>query len=131
MKKSRKAGPPAKTILIIDDEVGILEVVESILNDAGYKTVSALNGEEGLSRLEKTIPDLVMVDFMMPIMDGSGVIKAMRADERFRQIPVILTSALPEQSIKQRCEGYNAFLRKPFKTEALMEEISRLLDHGK
>ncbi|MEA2681132.1 MAG: hypothetical protein QOK03_2854 [Candidatus Binataceae bacterium] len=131
MKKSRKAGPPAKTILIIDDEVGILEVVESILNDAGYKTVSALNGEEGLSRLAKTIPDLVMVDFMMPIMDGSGVIKAMRADERFRQIPVILTSALPEQSIKQRCEGYNAFLRKPFKTEALMEEISRLLDHGK
>ena len=128
MKKSRKAGRPGKTILIIDDEFGIVEVVEFILIDAGYRVISALNGQEGLARLEETTPDLVMVDFMMPIMDGAAVIKAMRADERFGKIPVILTSALPEQTIKQRCDGYNAFLRKPYKTETLTEEIARQLD---
>ena len=131
MEKSLKAGPAGKTILIVDDELGILEVVEFILSDAGFKVISALNGQEALAILEQAVPDLVIVDFMMPIMDGAGVIKAMRADDRFREVPVILTSALPEQTIKQRCEGYQAFLRKPFKTERLMEEISRLTDRTK
>jgi len=115
------------TILIVDDEFGILEVVEFILSDAGFKVVSALNGQDALAKLEETIPDLVIVDFMMPILDGAGVIKAMRADARFCPIPVILTSALPEHTIKERCQGYQAFLRKPYKTERLMEEVSRLL----
>src|SRR5258708_6741219 len=127
MDKNAQAGTADKTILIVDDELGILEVVEFILSDAGYKVVSALNGQDGLKKLEEANPDLVVVDFMMPIMDGAGIIKAMRADERFSKIPVILTSALPERTIKERCEGYNAFLRKPFKTEGLMEEIARLL----
>ncbi len=127
MEKSLKAGPVGKTILIVDDEFGILEVVEFILSDAGFNVISALNGQEALARLEETVPDLVLVDFMMPIMDGAGVIKAMRADDRFREIPVILTSGMPEQTIKERCEGYDAFLRKPFRTERLMEEISRLI----
>ncbi len=127
MDKNAQAGTADKTILIVDDELGILEVVEFILIDAGYKVVTALNGQDGLKKLEETNLDLVVVDFMMPIMDGAGVIKAMRANERFSIIPVILTSALPERTIKERCEGYNAFLRKPFKTEGLMEEIARLL----
>jgi CheY-like chemotaxis protein len=127
MEKSLHPGKAGKTILIVDDEFGILEVVEFILSDAGYKVVSALNGQEALTRLDDAIPDLVIVDFMMPILDGAGVIKAMRADARFCEVPVILTSALPEQTIKERCTGYNAFLRKPFKTERLIEEISRLI----
>ena len=73
------------------------------------------------------MPDLVIVDFMMPLLDGAGVIKAMRADGRLGRVPVLLASALPEQTISERCTGYDAFLRKPYKTEKLMEEISRLL----
>src|SRR5260370_39579295 len=128
MEKSLQSGLAGKTILIVDDEFGILEVVEFILSDAGYTVVSALNGQEALARLEDAIPDLLIVDYMMPILDGAGVLKAMRADARFCKIPVILTSALPEHTIKERCDGYNAFLRKPYKTERLMEEISRLLN---
>jgi len=127
MEKSVQSGVAGKTILIVDDEFGILEVVEFILSDAGFKVVSALNGQDALAKLEETIPDLVIVDFMMPILDGAGVIKAMRADARFCTIPVILTSALPENTIKERCQGYQAFLRKPYKTERLMEEVARLL----
>jgi CheY-like chemotaxis protein len=128
MAKSSKARPADKTILIVDDEFGILEVIEFILSDAGFKVISALNGQEALARLEESVPDLAILDFMMPILDGGGVMKAMRADDRFREIPVILTSALPEQTIKKRCNGYDGFLRKPFKTDRLLEEISRLID---
>jgi CheY-like chemotaxis protein len=123
-----KAGLAKKTILIVDDEFGILEVLESILSDAGFSVQSAINGQEALSRMQKTVPDLVILDFMMPLLDGAGVIKAMRADKRLRSVPVLLASALPEKTIAEHCNGYNVFLRKPYKTERLMEEISRLLD---
>jgi CheY-like chemotaxis protein len=128
MEKSANSKPARRTILIVDDEFGILEVLEFILSDAGFTVMSALNGQEALKLLEVTKPDLVIVDFMMPILDGDGVIKAMRTDDRLRDIPVILASALPEQVIRERCDGFNAFLRKPFKTERLLGEISRLLD---
>ena len=130
MEKRQKAGPPGKTILIVDDEFGVLEVLEFILSDAGFTVVSALNGQDALARLEETTPDLAIVDFMMPILDGSEVIKAIRSDQRLRDIPIILASALPEKTIRERCDGYTAFLRKPYKTEQLMEEISKLLDHS-
>ncbi len=122
-----KAGLAKKTILIVDDEFGILEVLESILSDAGFSVQSAINGQEALSRMQKTVPDLVILDFMMPLLDGAGVITAMRADKRLRSVPVLLASALPEKTIAEHCNSYNVFLRKPYKTERLMEEISRLL----
>jgi CheY-like chemotaxis protein len=130
MGKSKKVGPAGKTILIVDDEFGVLEVLEFILNDAGFKVVSAVNGQEALARLEETRPDLAIVDFMMPILDGNGVIKAIRSDNRLRDIPIILASALPEKTIRERCDGYTTFLRKPYRTEQLMEEIYKLLDHS-
>jgi CheY-like chemotaxis protein len=130
MGKSKKVGPAGKTILIVDDEFGVLEVLEFILIDAGFKVVSALNGQEALARLEETRPDLAIVDFMMPILDGNGVIKAIRSDNRLRDIPIILASALPEKTIRERCDGYTTFLRKPYKTEQLLEEIYKLLDRS-
>src|SRR6202171_1011862 len=108
MEKNSKAGSAKKTILIIDDEFGILEVLESILSDAGFKVISAINGQDALTRLQETIPDLVIVDFMMPLLDGAGVIKAMRADDKFSAVPVILASALPEKTLGDRCGGYQA-----------------------
>ncbi len=129
MEKGKKAGP-AKTVLIVDDEFGVLEVLEFILSDAGFNVVSAVNGQDALARLEETTPDLAIVDFMMPILDGSEVIKAIRSDPRTRNIPIILASALPEKTIRERCDGYNTFLRKPYKTEQLMEEISKLIDRS-
>jgi CheY-like chemotaxis protein len=130
MEKRQKTSPAGKTILIVDDEFGVLEVLEFILSDAGFNVVSALNGQDALARLEETTPDLAIVDFMMPILDGNGVIKAIRSDKRLRDIPIILASALPEKTIRERCDGYTTFLRKPYKTEQLMEEISKLIDHS-
>src|ERR1700682_392387 len=106
MEKNSKAGSAKKTILIVDDEFGILEVLEFILSDAGFKVTSAINGQDALTRLQETTPDLVIVDFMMPLLDGAGVIKAMRVNEKFSAVPVILSSALPEKTIRERCIDY-------------------------
>jgi CheY-like chemotaxis protein len=130
MAKSEKPTPAGKTILIVDDELGLLEVLEFILTDAGYTVVSALNGQDALARLEKTKPDLAILDFMMPILDGGSLIKAIRSNERLQAMPIILASALPEQTVRQRCAGFDTFLRKPYQTEQLMQEISRLIDHS-
>ena len=83
----KKAGPAKKTILVVDDEFGILEVLEAILSDAGFKVISAMNGQEAMALLQEEVPDLVIVDFMMPLLDGAGVIKAMRADGRLGRVP--------------------------------------------
>jgi CheY-like chemotaxis protein len=121
-------GPPKKTILIVDDEFGILEVLESILRDAGYEVITAINGREALVRLSESKPNLVVTDFMMPLLDGAGILQYMRANDGFRKTPVILASALSEKTISERCSGYDVFLRKPYKTERLIKEISRLLN---
>jgi CheY-like chemotaxis protein len=127
MDNSPDPKPNGNTILIVDDEVGVLEVVEFILIDLGYTVISALNGRDALARLAESPPDLILLDFMMPIMDGAAFLKSIRADPKYRDIPVILTSALPEQTIKSKCPGYNLFLRKPYKFESLIQGINSLL----
>jgi CheY-like chemotaxis protein len=128
MEKSLNPKLAGKTILIVDDEFGILEVLEFILRDAGFSVKSALNGQDALACLDESTPDLVILDYMMPILDGTGVINAMRANPKYSSVPVILTSALHENTISKRCHGFQVFLRKPYKTEHLMAAVSRLLD---
>jgi CheY-like chemotaxis protein len=95
--------------------------------DLGFDVISALNGRDALARLSEAKPDLIILDFMMPVLDGAGVLKALARNEGTNTIPVILTSALPEATIKQRCSGYDIFLRKPYKTEDLVRAIEALL----
>jgi CheY-like chemotaxis protein len=127
MVKSPDSKSAGKTILIVDDELGILEVLEYILADAGYSVVSALNGQDALARLRENVPDLIVLDYMMPVMDGAALLKILSSDGEFSSIPIVLSSALPEASIRERCAGYDAFLRKPYKTESLIDTISRLI----
>jgi CheY-like chemotaxis protein len=124
MEKSLAPTATGTRILVVDDELGIVEVLEFILADAGYTVVSALNGQEALTRLKEKTPDIVLLDLMMPILDGAGVLKAMRSDPQFSAIPVILTSALPEGTVRAKCDGYNIFIRKPFKSEQVLDAIA-------
>jgi CheY-like chemotaxis protein len=94
MEKDLAPTSAGKTVLVVDDEFGIVEVLEFILADAGYNVVFVLNGQEALARLKENNPDIVLLDLMMPILDGAGVLKALRADPKFSGLPVILTSAL-------------------------------------
>jgi len=109
-----------KTILVVDDELGSAEVLSLILEEEGYRTVCAVNGALALAQARDVPPDLVIVDYMMPLMDGAEFSRALRADPAYAHTKIILNSGLPELAIRDQFDGYDAFLRKPFKVEALL-----------
>lgn len=114
-----------QTVLVVDDEFGIAEVLAEVLGDAGYDVVTAIHGRQALERLAARRPDVILLDFMMPVMNGPATLAALAADPGHRTIPVILMSSLPETAVAAR--GYAAFLRKPFKVAAMLEAIARVL----
>ena len=112
-------------ILIIDDEFSVAEVVEAILTDAGHEVVTASNGQQGLDRAKEKRPDLVLLDFMMPIMGGPSTIKALREEPGLGDVPVVLMSSVPESTVAQSAKGeYVAFLRKPFKIRDVVDTVN-------
>jgi CheY-like chemotaxis protein len=117
-----------RTVLVVDDEFGTVEVLVAALEDAGYRVLTAANGRRALERLEENKPDLVVSDFMMPLMDGAALVAAMRANPEFQDIPIIMMSAAPEAALRKQLEGYEAFLRKPFRVAALLELIAATLN---
>lgn len=116
-----------RTILVVDDEFGTVEVLVAALEDEGYRVLTAANGRRGLERLEENKPDLVVCDFMMPLMDGPTMVAAMRRDPALGDVPVIMMSAAPEDALRKHMDGYDAFLRKPFRIPALLEAVAAAL----
>jgi CheY-like chemotaxis protein len=120
-----------KTIVVVDDEFDLVDILAVTLSGLGYDVHTADNGVEGLQTMRAHPPDLVILDCMMPLLDGPGVIAAMRADPSLAEVPVLLTSAMPENDISARCGGYSAFLRKPFDVDATLGAVKTVLgDRG-
>jgi len=115
------------TVLIVDDEFGVAEVLQSILEDEGYRVVTAINGKQGLARLAEVTPDLVMLDYMMPIMDGTKTLAAIRNDGAYANLPVIMMSSLDEATVRDSTTQYTTFLRKPFRAAAVIALVSKLI----
>jgi CheY-like chemotaxis protein len=115
-----------QTVLVVDDEFGIGEVLEAILTDEGYRVVTAMNGRHAIERLAGHRVDLVLSDLMMPVMDGAGLLVALRADSRYANIPFILMCSLPEKHIADRIQGYTAFVQKPFTVDQVLEIVSEV-----
>ncbi len=116
------------TVLIVDDEFAIADLLEIALTDEGYRVLTAANGHQGLARLvEGPRPDLVISDYMMPVLDGAGMLRAMRDTEAHRDIPCIVISSVPEANVRERIGGYAAFVRKPFQIAALMQLVATVL----
>jgi CheY-like chemotaxis protein len=115
------------TILVVEDEFGVAEVVMTALEDEGYRVVLAANGRQALERLTEFQPDLVIADFMMPIMDGAAMGHALRANPTFKDVPMIMTSAVDRAAVSQRFAGFQAFLRKPFRIQELLDTVSSLV----
>jgi circadian clock protein KaiC len=110
------------------DEFSVAEVLQSVLADAGHEVVTAVNGRQGLELLGKRRPDLVLLDFMMPIMDGPAMLKAMKEDAAYRNFPAVVMSSLPESAVAQAARGmYAAFLRKPVKLAAVTNVVKTVL----
>ena len=116
-----------KTILLVEDEFGIAAALALLLEDEGYRVISAANGREALARLIDTVPDLVVTDLMMPLMDGAALGQALKANPSWQGIPIVMMSAVPETTLRQQFDGYTVFLRKPFPIPTLFEQLARIL----
>lgn len=116
-----------QTVLVVDDEFGVAEVLQSILEDEGYRVATAINGKQALARLTELTPDLIMLDYMMPIMDGTQTLAAIRKHPALARIPVIMMSSLEEASVRETCTEYNSFMRKPFRAAAVLKTVAHLL----
>ncbi len=115
-----------KKILVVEDEPAIAEVLLGILEDAGYHVDLAINGQACLECLAAVQPDLILSDLAMPLLDGRGLYRALRAQAAYASIPfVIMTAALlrPEASD----DIYDGVVTKPFMLQALLNTIARCL----
>ena len=120
------------TVLVVDDEPLIAMALEAALEDAGHRVATAANGRQGLERLaEEPRPDLVLLDMMMPVMNGPAMLAAMAADPGLAGIPVVVLSSLPEEAIRARVEGVAAILLKPCTAEQVLEAIARALGQAR
>lgn len=113
-------------ILIVDDEQPITEVLSTVLQNEGFNVDTAANGREGLDQVERKNYDLVLLDIMMPVIDGIEMLRRMRADEASVDIPVILMSA-GAQTLQDVGASYAAFLAKPFNLPQLLGTIKDVL----
>jgi len=122
--KEEKTG--AKTVLVIDDSIVIRKMVEIALEDENFSIATAVSGKDGLAMMDEKNPDLIILDLMLPDINGIDLLKTVKAS---KGIPVIMLSGKdsPQMVEKARAEGADAFLPKPFKDDELVEKIKELI----
>ena len=120
----------AQRVLLVDDDTANLEVLGDVLRSEGYAVVSARNGAEAMACLHSAVPDVVMLDYVMPLMDGATMVAKLKSDERTRNIAILMTSGLPEDMVRPRCQLYDAFLQKPYDVADVLSTLQRLTHKG-
>lgn len=118
-----------KRILVVDDEIYIVHILEFSLTMEGYTVLTASDGEEALRMIEQEDPDLVVLDIMMPKLDGYEVCRRVRQSEQSSNLPVILLSAKgrPVDREAGLAAGADDYIAKPFSPRKLLEKIRELL----
>jgi two-component system, OmpR family, alkaline phosphatase synthesis response regulator PhoP len=114
-----------RKVLVIDDEPGIIEIVETNLEGDGFEVISASNGKEGLEKIKQEAPELVVLDVMMPEMDGWEVLRNLERDPETAGLPVIMLTAkaADEDYIYGLEEGAVEYITKPFLPQELVNRI--------
>jgi CheY-like chemotaxis protein len=116
-----------KKILIVDDDVDSVKMVGTILEDTGYVVISAGTGEEALRQIEDDGIDLIILDVVMPDMDGYSFFQALKADVSRKDVPVIVVTGKPDMKELFQMEGVSVVIDKPFETKLLLKKIEESL----
>lgn len=118
-----------KKILFVEDETFLVDMMKERLELNGYEMVAAYDGEEGLKKVEQEKPDLIILDSMMPKLDGFTVCRRVKADPKTKNIPVIIISAADRTELakKSLSSGADDFLVKPYESEELLERIVKFI----
>ncbi len=119
----------AKTILTVDDSASVRQMVTFTLKGAGYNVLEAVDGEDGLVKLNSAAVDMVITDLNMPKLDGLGFIKKIRANPKCKFIPVIMLTTESQAEKKQagKAAGATGWIVKPFKPDQLLGVIKKVL----
>lgn len=118
-----------KRILIVDDEPDLVETLRFPLEMEGYQVLVAENGEMGLTLARKERPDLIILDLMLPKLDGYKVCRLLKFDERFKKIPVLMVTAKTQEKdrLLGKETGADEYITKPFDIEQLLEKVKAYL----
>lgn len=115
-----------KTVLIVDDDPGSIELLKGILEKVGFQVAGAKDGQEAMTKLAVTKPNLMIVDVLMPQMDGFTFFKELKKNKETENIPVVILTIRKNMEDSFMAMGVNGFLAKPVDTEALLNTIANL-----
>ncbi len=120
-------------VLVVDDEPEILELLQYNFNKKGLEVAIARNGQEGLEMIEQDPPQIIVLDIMMPVMNGIEMCRQLRQHEQFRSIPILFLSATNDDMLilSAMSAGGNHFVSKPIRLNLLFELVSNLYDEFK
>lgn len=129
----REKGTTKRRVMIVDDDPDALAMMEKILTDEGVELVKVSNATEVGLKAAQLLPDLILLDFLMPEINGFDVCKALRNNELTRTIPIMAVTCLTkEQDIERIFEcGADEYLPKPFKVDQLLEKVRELMGKGR
>lgn len=116
-------------ILLVDDEPSIVKMVGKRLEVEGFDVLVAMDGQDGLVKAQSERPDLIILDLMLPKLNGYEVCTMLKQDTRYQKIPIVLFTAKAQEKderLGMEC-GANAFVRKPFRAQELLEHIRALI----
>jgi DNA-binding response OmpR family regulator len=120
---------PRSRVLVVDDEPDLVRILEFGLKAAGYAVETASDGQEGLKKAREQKPDIILLDLMLPKLDGYKVCRLLKFDERYKHIPIMILSARTQEGDQTLAHemGANRFLTKPYEFSEILEHIRALL----
>ena len=116
-------------ILLVDDEPSIVKMVGKRLEVDGFEVLLAMDGQEGLHKARTEHPDLIVLDLMLPKLNGYEICTMLKQDARYQKVPIVLFTAKAQEKdekLGMEC-GANAYVRKPFRAQELLDKIRALL----
>jgi two-component system alkaline phosphatase synthesis response regulator PhoP len=121
--------PPKARVLVVDDEPDLVRILEFGLKAAGYVVETASDGQEGLKKAREQKPDIILLDLMLPKLDGYKVCRLLKFDERYKHIPIMILSARTQEGDQNLAHemGANRFLTKPYEFSEILQHIQALL----
>ena len=118
-----------KKIIVVDDEPDILKTMEIFLKCEGFDVITAVDGIEGLEKIKKETPDLVILDVMLPKLDGYKVCRLLKFDRNYKNIPIVIFTARAQEIDEKKAKEVkaDAFITKPFQPDVFLAKIRELL----
>ena len=122
----------ARSVLVVDDEPNIVLSLEYLLQQAGYEVRVARSGEEAVTAIAARVPDLIVLDVMMPTLDGYHVCETIRADPKLRSVRILMLTAKSRDVEREKALALGAddYITKPFSTRELVERVKTILGPG-